>query len=87
MALSHVFDRLIGTIRFVTLSAGWRAKRGFLVLAGNISPAVRYRIADFDRLAMFGGGKLNASRYSSFFGARIVIFGWYTWGAVVGSEV
>jgi hypothetical protein len=32
---------------------------------------------------MFGGGELNASRYSSFFGGRIVIFGWYTWGAVV----
>jgi hypothetical protein len=31
---------------------------------------------------MFGGGELNASRYSSFFGGRIVIFGWYTWGAV-----
>jgi hypothetical protein len=32
---------------------------------------------------MFGGGELNAFRYSSFFGGRIAIFGWYTWGAVV----
>jgi hypothetical protein len=31
---------------------------------------------------MFGDGKLNASRYSSCFGGRIVIFGWYTRGAV-----
>jgi hypothetical protein len=31
---------------------------------------------------MFGGRELNASWYSSFFGGRIVIFGWYTWGAV-----
>jgi hypothetical protein len=28
---------------------------------------------------MFGGGELNASRYISFFGERVVIFGWYTW--------
>jgi hypothetical protein len=32
---------------------------------------------------MFGGGQLNASRYSSFFGGSTVTFGWYTWGAVV----
>ena len=32
---------------------------------------------------MFGGGELNASRYNSFFGGRIVIFYWYTCGAVV----
>jgi hypothetical protein len=31
---------------------------------------------------MFGGGGSNASRYSSFFGGRIDIFGWYTRGAV-----
>jgi len=31
---------------------------------------------------MFGDGELNASRYSSFFGGRIVIFDWYTCGAV-----
>ena len=31
---------------------------------------------------MFGGGKLNASRYISFFGGRIFIFGPYTWAAV-----
>src|SRR6266566_4249746 len=31
---------------------------------------------------MFGGGESDASRYGSFFGRRIVIFGWCTWGAV-----
>jgi hypothetical protein len=31
---------------------------------------------------MFGGGELNASRYSSIFDKRMVIFGWYTWGAI-----
>src|SRR6266699_441600 len=31
---------------------------------------------------MFGGGELDASRYSSFFDGRTVIFGWYTWRAV-----
>jgi hypothetical protein len=31
---------------------------------------------------MFGGGELNASGYSSSFGWRIAIFGWYAWGAV-----
>jgi hypothetical protein len=32
---------------------------------------------------MYGDGELNASRYSSFFGGRIVIFGWYAWEAFV----
>jgi hypothetical protein len=32
---------------------------------------------------MFGSGNLNLSCCSSFLGGRIVIFGWYTWGAVV----
>ena len=32
---------------------------------------------------MFGGGELNASWYSSFFGGRTDIFNWYTWGAVI----
>jgi hypothetical protein len=36
-ALSHVFDRTIGTIRFMDSSARSRAKRGFLVLIGGIS--------------------------------------------------
>jgi hypothetical protein len=31
---------------------------------------------------MFGSGELNASRFISFFGERIVIFGWYTWAVV-----
>jgi hypothetical protein len=31
---------------------------------------------------MFGSGVLNASRYSSSFGGRIAIIGWYAWGAV-----
>ena len=31
---------------------------------------------------MFRVGELNASRYISFFGGRIVILGWYTWAVV-----
>ena len=36
-ALSHVFDLSIGTIRFVTLSAQQRARRGLLLLVGDMS--------------------------------------------------
>ena len=48
-----------------------------------------YSTASFDGSVMrqgykmFGGGELNASRYSSFFGGRIVIVEWDTCGAVV----
>jgi hypothetical protein len=36
-ALSHVFDRSSGTVRFMAPSARWRAKPGFSVLVGDIS--------------------------------------------------
>ena len=36
-APSHVFDRSLGIICFVTSSAKWRAKRGSLLRVGNIS--------------------------------------------------
>jgi hypothetical protein len=55
----------------------------------HLFPTLWHSITSFDALVMrqgqkmFGDGELNASRYSSFFGRRIVIFGWYTWGAVV----
>jgi hypothetical protein len=45
-------------------------------------------IASFDGLVIrqgqrvFGGGELNAFRYRSFFGGRIIV-GWYTWRAVI----
>ena len=32
---------------------------------------------------MFGCRELNVSLYTSFFGWRIIIFGWYTWAVVV----
>ncbi len=36
-ALSHIFDRSIGTIRFIDSLARWGEKRGFLVLIGDTS--------------------------------------------------
>src|SRR6266849_2753695 len=36
---------------------------------------------------MLGGGELNASQYSSFFGRKIFIFSWYAWGAVTVVQV
>ena len=55
----------------------------------HLFPTFRYSTASINGLVMrqgynmFGGGEWNASRYCSFFGEKIVIFGWYTWGAAV----
>ena len=75
-------------VRFVNLLHGFIGQKKS-TSRRHLFPTLRHSITSYDgmvmqqRWKMFGSGELNASRYRSFFGGRIVSFGWYPWGAFV----